>query len=96
MIESKYKYFLWIIGAEFVLLVVLNKCGVSIEHLGARIIGLFLVIVPIEFIMFKLGKDERHSEKNVFSLNWFFGGLLSAVLAVLLQYFFCKIEEKVQ
>ena len=72
MIESKYKYFLWIIGAEFVLLVVLNKCGVSIEHLGARIIGLFLVIVPIELLLFKLGKDEQHSEKKRFFFKVFF------------------------
>ena len=72
MIESKYKVLLWFIGAEFVLLGVLNKCGISIEPLGARIIGLFAAMFPIELLLFKLGKDEQHSEKKRFFFKVFF------------------------
>ena len=70
--KTKYKILLWIIGAEFVLLWALKEYGVVVDSWVGKLVGVFVVFFPVQFLLFSLGKDEDFLKKKRFFFKFAF------------------------
>lgn len=72
--NKRYKVLLTTIIVEFILLSVLNRIGFKVQTWIGNAIGLFLVIFPIETLLFLLSKDEKFSanKKLCFNLGFWY------------------------
>ena len=72
--KKKYKVLLSILGAEWIILALLNEAGVKILSWGEKVIGIVIFLLPVQILLFLLGHDESISKKKrMFSMIafWF-------------------------
>ncbi len=62
--KPKYKWMLYLLAAEFFLLIMLNKSGMRVESWVGSAIGILITILPIQILLFMLSRDENISQNK--------------------------------
>ena len=74
LMRKHYRTLLVIIIIEWIIIVFLNRIGFSAQSWIGNVIGVFIVLLPIEAMLFLLSNDERFSsrKKTCFRLGFWF------------------------
>lgn len=86
--RKQYTFLLYIFVIEIFIVYILNEMNIKIESWIGNAIGTFIFLLPIQILLFMLGRDERLTEKKRMCFKiafWFIvicyllGGIISIV-----------------
>ena len=66
--KKQYKLLLWAILIEFIIGLVLGGMGFSIQSWIGNALGVFIFLLPVQILLFKVGRDTDFSKRARF---WF-------------------------
>lgn len=62
--KKQYKVLLWFLAIEMLLVSLLNELGVKVYSWAGNAVGTFLFLLPVQILLFLMGRDEQFSEKK--------------------------------
>lgn len=62
--KKQYRVLLWFLAIELLFVSLLNEMDVKVQSWVGNAIGTFLFLLPVQILLFLMGRDEQFSEKK--------------------------------
>ena len=86
--KKKYKYLLYWIAIEFMVLYCLGENGFKLKTPIQNMIGIVIVLLPVQILFFLMGRDENYSKGKKICFKLIFWYINIVVVAAIATLFF--------